>query len=199
LADSADRPAPSRWQGAARADDYDAKWKLMADRGEDPHGEVAFVQRFDPTTVLDAGCGTGRVATELAARGVHAVGTDVDEHMLGVAREKAPQLEWVCSDLAELQLGRTFDVVVMAGNIILFVTPGTEAAVVAGAGRHVAAGGFLIAGFQLGRGVEIDQWEQWLISAGLQPLARHGTWSGDEFQAGGDYLVSVAQRPESSP
>ena len=35
---------------------------------------MAFVQRFAPTTVLDAGCGTGRVARELGRRGVLAVG-----------------------------------------------------------------------------------------------------------------------------
>lgn len=166
----------------------------MADRGEDPHGEVAFVQRFNPTSVLDAGCGTGRVAIELANRGIDVVGTDVDQHMLGVAAEKAPHLEWVHSDLAELDLGRAFDVVVMAGNIILFVHPGTEAAVVAGAARHVASGGALVAGFQLGRGVDIEDWEQWLLSAGLTPEARFSTWSGDELVAGGDYVVSVATR-----
>ena len=52
---------------------YDDKWKRMAAAGENPHGEVDFVMRFNPSSVLDAGCGTGRVAIELARRGIDAV------------------------------------------------------------------------------------------------------------------------------
>ena len=36
--------------------------------------------------MLDAGCGTGRVAIELAARGFSVVGMDLDEAMLDTAR-----------------------------------------------------------------------------------------------------------------
>ena len=167
----------------------------MADAGDNPHGEADFVQRFDPSSVLDAGCGTGRVAIELHARGIEVVGSDVDASMLAQAQAKAPELAWVQSDLAALDLDRSFDLVVMAGNVILFVEPGTEAACVAGAARHVAAGGRLIAGFSLSRGVTIDQWEAWIRAGGLQPIARHSNWSGDPFSDNGDYLVAVAERP----
>ncbi len=166
----------------------------MQDQGQNPHGEADFVERFSPTSVLDAGCGTGRVAIELAARGIDVVGSDLDEQMLDVARVKAPDVEWIPSDLAQLDAGRQFDVVVMAGNIVLFVEPGTEAAVVAGACRHVAPGGSLIAGFGLGRGVTVDDWETWIGSAGLVASERYSTWNGDAFDAESGYLVSVARR-----
>ena len=51
-------------------------------------------------SVLDAGCGTGRVAIELARHGVDVVGVDVDASMIGEARRRAPELEWVEADLA---------------------------------------------------------------------------------------------------
>ncbi len=70
--------------------------------------------------------------------------------MIGHARVKAPELEWIEADLATVDVGRQFDVVVMAGNVMIFVEPGTEAAVVANMARHVVPGGHLIAGFQLG-------------------------------------------------
>ena len=167
----------------------------MADAGQNPHGEVDFVQRFEPQSVLDAGCGTGRVAIELAARGVDVVGCDVDAQMLAQARDKAPDIAWVQSDLAALDLGQMFDVVAMAGNVILFVAPGTEAACVAGAARHVVPQGFLVAGFSLGRGVTVDAWEGWILQAGLEPSGRYSSWSGDEFDEDGDYLVAVSTRP----
>lgn len=185
--------AGSRWQGD-RAATYDQAWKRMSEAGENPHGEVDFVAQFSPGSVLDAGCGTGRVAIEFARRGVASVGTDLDEQMLSVARANDPSIEWVHSDLAALELDRVFDAVVMAGNIVLFVQPGTEAAVVAGAARHVASGGRLIAGFSLGRGVTVDQWEDWLRSAGLEPAERFATWNGDPFDEHSNYVVSVATR-----
>lgn len=184
----------SRWDGA-RAGSYDDKWQRMAAQGQNPHGEVDFVQRFEPSTVLDAGCGTGRVAIELMRRGIQAVGTDLDASMLGEARTKAPDIEWVQSDLAALDLGRTFDVVVMAGNIVLFVQPGTECAVVAGAARHVGEGGSLIAGFSLSRGVTPEQWEAWATDAGLASTERFSTWDGAPWSDSSNYLVSVATRP----
>ena len=184
----------SRWDGGARAGSYDTKWKQMAAAGENPHGEVDFVERYEPGSVLDAGCGTGRVAIEFAARGVEAAGSDIDAPMLGQARAKAPELTWVESDLAALDMGRSFDAVVMAGNVILFVERGTEDACVAGAARHVAPGGQLIAGFSL-RGVTADDWEGWVRSAGLEPAERFSSWDGDPFLPDSDYLVSVSTRP----
>lgn len=183
----------SRWD-SERATTYDDKWQQMAKAGENPHGEADFVSRFAPGSVLDAGCGTGRVAIELAARGIDAAGSDIDAKMLAEAQSKAPELPWVQSDLATLDMGRTFDLVVMAGNVILFVEPGTEEACVAGAARHVAPGGHLVAGFSLSRGVTIDAWNSWLRAGGLEPIENLSTWAGDPFIDTSNYLVSVATR-----
>src|SRR6188768_254715 len=119
-------------------DAYDARWKEMAAKGESIHGEADFVCRFQPTSVLDAGCGTGRAAIELAGRGIDVVGVDLDDSMLAAARAKAPDETWINADLLDVELGRTFDVVVLPGNVMIFLAPGTEAAVVANLARHVA-------------------------------------------------------------
>src|ERR1700722_9452309 len=109
----------------------------------DMHGEAALVASYMPATVLDAGCGTGRVAIELSRRGHDVVGVDQDPAMLEVARRKAPQLSWVEGDLSDpgLDLRRRFDLVVAAGNVLIFVSPGTEGAVLATMARHLAEGG----------------------------------------------------------
>jgi ubiquinone/menaquinone biosynthesis C-methylase UbiE len=41
--------------------------------------------------VVDVGCGTGRVVSELTARGIQAMGVDSSEHMIAVARLRFPQ------------------------------------------------------------------------------------------------------------
>ena len=180
------------WDG----DDYQARFDALAAQGVDVHGEVAFLLGLDPVpaTVLDAGCGTGRVAIELAKRGVAVAGVDVDVSMLASARKNAPAIDWYERDLAAVDLGRTFDVVVMAGNVPLFTPPGTHAAIVAGCARHVATGGALVAGFQLGRGYELDEYDEHCTAAGLTLAERYATWDREPFAAGGDYAVSVHRR-----
>ena len=178
------------WDG----DDYQARFDRLAAAGTDVHGEATFVRAFAPTSVLDAGCGTGRVAIELARHGIEVVGADVDPSMLATARRTAPALTWVEADLAELDLGRTFDVVVMAGNVPLFTPPGTEPALVAGVARHVAPGGVLVAGFSLGRGYAVDDHDAHAAAAGLTLLERFATWDRAPWSPGGDYAVSVHRR-----
>jgi SAM-dependent methyltransferase len=190
----------SRWNaepGVPRGDDYDDHFSRLAASGKDMHGEVAFVQRFEPTRVLDAGCGTGRVAIELANRGVEVVGVDLDETMLGAARRKAPAIAWHHRDLVDLDLGdERFDVVVAAGNVMIFVAPNTEATVVGRLAAHLAPGGVLICGFSLRPGgYGVADHDADAAAAGLELVAHHATWDGDELVAGGDYVVAVHRRP----
>jgi 2-polyprenyl-3-methyl-5-hydroxy-6-metoxy-1,4-benzoquinol methylase len=70
----------NRWlkERSVSGDVYDATYERRAAAGEDVHGEANFVERFAPRSVLDAGCGTGRVGRELARRGLDVVGVDID-------------------------------------------------------------------------------------------------------------------------
>jgi SAM-dependent methyltransferase len=186
-------PGPTRWGRAGRigAGDYDARWERLAASGIDPHGEVDFVMAYRPASVLDAGCGTGRVAVELARRGVEVVGVDLDDGLLDAARAKAPTGEWHRADLTTVALERTFDVVVLAGNVMIFVVPGTEAAVLANLRSHLAPGGRMVAGFQVAADrLPLATFDARAVEAGLHLVERFATWSGDPY-TGGDYAVSV--------
>jgi len=190
----------SRWlaEGAPRGNDYDARFEANARAGQDVHGESTFVESLGVASVLDAGCGTGRVAIELARRGIDVVGADLDPAMLETARRKAPDLAWVEADLVRLDLGRTFECVVMAGNVMIFLAPGTEAAVVASVAHHLAAGGLLVAGFQLLPGrLDLAAYDEAATAAGLDLVERWATWDREPLVEGGDYAVSVHRRPEA--
>jgi 2-polyprenyl-3-methyl-5-hydroxy-6-metoxy-1,4-benzoquinol methylase len=180
-----------------RGDDYQAQFDALAASGVDVHGEATFVRTLDPPprSVLDAGCGTGRVAIELARHGLDVVGVDLAGDMLETARRAAPDIPWVEADLSQLELGRTFDAVVMAGNVLVFVQPGTEADVVARCAAHLAPGGALVAGYQLSPGrYSLDRFDEHLAASGLTLTERYATWDRQQWRPAGDYAVTVARR-----
>jgi SAM-dependent methyltransferase len=190
----------NRWlrERTRSGDEYDATYEKRASEGENVHGEADFVMGFAPKSALDAGCGTGRVGRELARRGVEVVGADIDAEMLRTARRKAPGVDWVLADLATVDLGRTFDAIVMAGNVMIFLTPGTEGAVVANMARHLAPGGVLIAGFQLQPGrLSIERYDKIAAGDGLVLAERWATWDREAWVPGGEYAVSVHRLGES--
>ena len=166
------------------------------------HGEATFVEALGVRSVLDAGCGTGRVAIELARRGLDVVGLDADPGMLSAARAKAPELEWIQADLSDFELSeadgrRAFDAVVMAGNVMIFVVPGTEGAVVRQVARHLRPGGLMVAGFQVTPGrLSLELYDELAGAAGLVLAERFATWDRKPWAPGGDFAVSVHRRPE---
>jgi SAM-dependent methyltransferase len=193
----------TRWQDtdAPRGDDYDARWRSLAATGQNVHGEADLVETLlresGGTRVLDAGCGTGRVTIELAQRGFSVVGVDVDPDMLSTARTKRPELTWVEADLTDLAktVEAEFDVALLAGNVLIFVRPGTESDVVGAVGERVATGGLLVSGFSIRPDrLSLSRYDELAERAGLQLVARWATWSRDPF-TGGDYAVSVHRKP----
>lgn len=197
------------WQQLARRNSGEGYARTYADRfaqlerdGKDVHGEARFVEdlRAAPAGVLDAGCGTGRIAAHLAARGYDVVGCDADPEMIAVAREDHPDLDWHVADLATLDLGDTFDVVLLAGNVVPFlhrVLPDAVERLAA----HLAPGGLLVWGFgtdaaHLPPGcpvVDLAALDDAVSAAGLVERARHSTWDGDPHEKDGGYLVAVLE------
>jgi len=183
-----------RWDGQ----DYQRRFDELAETGHDMHGEADFVMQLEPHFVLDAGCGTGRVAIELARRGVAVVGVDADSSMIATAREMAPELAWIGRDLAEFDFGIAFDVVVMAGNVPLFTRPGTEESMVLGCARHVAESGVLVAGFELDDRYPLAVYDAHCAAGGLELAERYATWDRAPFAGGAQYAVSVHRRAGST-
>jgi SAM-dependent methyltransferase len=190
----------TRWQcsDAARGAEYDARWHELAASGENIHGEADLVEELLSQTggrrILDAGCGTGRVAIELDRRGFAVTGIDADPDMLAEARSKAPDLTWLLGDVAEWHApadGELVDLVLLAGNVMVFVEPGTEEQVLANLARALAPGGLVVAGFSVQPdGLTPARYDEIAAAAGLEPVARWSTWDRQPF-TGGDYAVSV--------
>ena len=188
----------AEWRRGTSLDEYERRWDRMKRAGQETHGEADFVTSLDPrpVTVLDAGCGTGRLAIELARRGCDVVGVDLDDDMLGYARRNAPDLAWVHGDLATVDLRRAFDAVIMAGNVMVFCRPEARPRVVANLARHVAPGGVLVAGNTVDAvtgGFDPDELDRAAVAAGLIAEQRFSTWARDPDDQG-RYVVTVHRR-----
>ena len=79
--------------------------------------------------ILDVGCGTGRVAVALAADGHEVVGVDLSAPMLRLAEQRraglpasvAARLSFHQADMATLDLGRDFALVVTPSRVFQFM------------------------------------------------------------------------------
>jgi len=194
---------PTRWeqigqQNPDRSAWYVERFRTMAAEGADLAGEARLVDAMVPrgSRVLDAGCGPGRVGAELARRGHTVVGVDVDPVLVAAARTDHPEGDWHVGDLAELDLpaagvAEPFDVAVMAGNVLTFVAPGTEAEVLRRIRAHLVPGGRLVVGFGAGRGYAFGALDGDAEAAEFTVQHRFATWDLRPFGHDADFLVAV--------
>ncbi|MEU1127241.1 class I SAM-dependent methyltransferase [Streptomyces sp. NPDC005899] len=200
-----------RWAeltGGQAGEEYAQRFARLARSGHDIHGEADFCAALlKPTArVLDAGCGTGRIAIRLAELGHRCTGVDIDSSMLAVARRQAPAQEWVLGDLAHLEdlgLNTGFDLVLAAGNVIPLLAPGTEPDVVRQLAAVLGPGALLVTGMGLDAAhlplpeptVTLSAFDHWCAQVGLTLRQRFATWSGEPYRPGCGYAVSVHSRP----
>ena len=203
----------NRWHeatGGVDGGDYAARFERLAATGVDVHGEAAMCAALvrPGSPVLDAGCGTGRVAIRLAELGYRCVGVDADASMLTHARRTSAQVRWLLADLADLdpavaELADGFDLVVAAGNVIPLLAAGSEPRVVANLAAVLRPGGRLVAGFGLDPAhlplsfapVDLPTYDEWCAAAGLVLERRFATWGGSAYEGDAGYAVSVHSRP----
>jgi SAM-dependent methyltransferase len=107
-----------------------------------PDGEAEIVAAVVPAggSILELGSGPGRVTHPLIARGYAVTAVDNSAEMLAHVRGA----ETVPADIEELDLGRSFDAVLLPSTLINFPDTRTRAALLATCRRHVRPGGAVL-------------------------------------------------------
>lgn len=186
--------AHSRW--------YAERFRQMAARGQDLHGEARLVDVLAPrgARLLDAGCGPGRHGGYLADRGHRVVGVDIDPLLIEAARADHPGATWLVADLSRLDLpalGETepFDGAMIVGNVMDFVPPGRRESVIERLAAHLGPEAFLVVGSRVDRGFTPEALDAVLPRAGLTLEQRFSTYDLRPWRADAGFCVSIARRP----
>lgn len=114
-----------------------------------------------PKTILDMGCGTGRLAVALAERGHRVTGADPSAGMMQIARNRpgSERVTWIDNDAKSLALETRFDLIFMTGNVFqVFLDDNEVRATLHNLRRHLAPGGRLA--FEA-RNPLVEEWRGW--------------------------------------
>ncbi len=183
-------PGHSQW--------YIERFRTMAREGADLGGEARLIDAMVPrhARILDAGCGPGRIGAVLHAAGHTVVGVDVDPELIAAAAADHPGPRWLVGDLSELDLTardepEPFDAIVCAGNVMVFLAPGTEAQVLRRLSAHLASDGVLVIGFHTNRDLSLADFDAAVADTDLVVEHRFATWDLRAWHAGADFAVTV--------
>ncbi|MFN5605366.1 MAG: class I SAM-dependent DNA methyltransferase [Actinomycetes bacterium] len=193
------------WRRTVDLVKYDQRWEAMAARGENVHGEADAVTRLiekhldvpgheQALRVLDAGCGTGRLAVKLSRRGHVVTAVDLDPDMIDKARDKSTAVTWLVGDLSTVDVTTrgglfdvmNFDVIVMAGNILNFCAPGTQTTIVHNMVNHLVDGGVFVCGWSQELRDDAYLWVDFVRDsrgAGANVAETWTNWDGDAMPA----------------
>ena len=87
---------------------YNQHWGFFATKAY-PILEHLVLEKLPPgCAVLDLCCGTGQLAAELSRRGYRTTGLDGSEGMIEIARQNAPDVDFVVQDARNIALPRKF-------------------------------------------------------------------------------------------
>lgn len=183
-------PPPTRWAlaGPEAAQGFGRKFAELVATGQDVDGEARLADTLLPRggRVLDVGAGMGRVTAALTVRGHRVVGLEPDSALVEQARATYDGIDLLHGDVLELGEGllaeQLFDLVVVVGNVMVFLAEGTERQALSLLRSRLAPGGRVLVGFHLVGGPEHarsyapEEFVADVEASGLRVDARFGSY-----------------------
>ena len=143
---------PTRWELAGDGRRfYGENFAALVADGADVAGEArladALVGRH--ARILDVGSGMGRIAAALTARGHDVVATEPDPALREQSLATYADVPVLPHEALAIPALEPFDLIVVVGNVFIYLAEDTERAVLAHLRSLLAPGGRILAGFHL--------------------------------------------------
>lgn len=74
-------------------------------------------------SILELGCGTGRITIPLIEAGFNVTGLDISESMLSLAKIKSNKVKWIQGDACDFDLADKFKLIIFPFNGMLHIHP----------------------------------------------------------------------------
>jgi trans-aconitate methyltransferase len=125
--------------------------------------------------ILDVGCGTGHLTSQIAASGAEVIGIDSSPQMVREAREKYPEIRFEAGDARDIRLDESFDAVFSNATLHWIREPER---VIASIGKVLKPGGRFVAEFGGKGNIQglIDAFFRSYATLGLHPPANANPW-----------------------
>lgn len=201
---------PTRWEQTTNARGYGQKFAELAAGGADITGEARLADTLAPrgATILDAGCGMGRIGAALHQGGHNVLGVDLDAELLAQAKETYPELttmhcrlDAITPDLLDAAgHPTTYDLIVMVGNVMILLAENSERDVLRRMTSLLAGDGRLIVGFHTdatppnSKTYDPDVFLEDAVSVGLDLEHRFASYDLRPFTGDGNYVVNILRR-----
>lgn len=129
--------ANTQWNAGLYDEKHSFVWKMAA-------GLLELLAAQPGECILDVGCGTGHLTSQVAASGAQVTGVDRSPEMIRQAREKYPELSFAVMDAREMEFSTPFDAVISNATLHWIKEP--ERAI-ASIGKALRPGGRFVAEF----------------------------------------------------
>jgi trans-aconitate methyltransferase len=127
----------SQWNAGLYDDKHSFVWKMAA-------GVMDLLEAKPDERILDLGCGTGHLTSQIAEKGAKVLGVDRSATMVQQAREKYPALQFEVMDAREISFAEPFDAIFSNATLHWIKEPEK---VIAGIAAALKPGGRFVAEF----------------------------------------------------
>ncbi len=189
---------PTRWELAGDGNSsYAQTFAERISEGADVDGEARLADALvgRGARILDVGSGMGRVAAALVGRGHDVVAAEPDAALREQSHAAYPDLAVLPHQALDLTALEPFDLIVIVGNVMVYLAEDTERLVLAHLRSLLAPGGRILAGFHPdgnkfgSRVYRAEEFVADVTASGLTVQSRFGSY--ELHPPSGEYAVWV--------
>lgn len=101
---------------------YEAMYQSFINYTEEFELYKSLIEKYLPAkTILEIGCGTGNLASYFNKASYAYIGLDISEQMLQIAKEKAPNCNFILADMRKFNLNQPVDSCIITARTISYL------------------------------------------------------------------------------